>query len=109
MLTCYSKFLLSNKNLRKNTNNSRENTKNPRYIRKCIIATNIAETSLTVAHVRFVVDSGYVKQKGKVLRVFYICVLDVYFIYIFLTILVGFCVCIFLLSTFLIIAVCRYV
>jgi ATP-dependent RNA helicase DHX8/PRP22 len=35
----------------------------PKYIRKCIVATNIAETSITVPHVRFVVDAGYVKQK----------------------------------------------
>ena len=31
--------------------------------RKCIIATNIAETSVTVPGIRFVVDPGYVKQK----------------------------------------------
>ena len=34
-----------------------------RGARKVIVATNIAETSLTVAGVRYVVDSGYVKQK----------------------------------------------
>jgi hypothetical protein len=28
-----------------------------------IVATNIAETSITVPHVRFVVDCGYAKQK----------------------------------------------
>ena len=32
-------------------------------LRKCVIATNIAETSVTVPQVRFVVDAGYVKQK----------------------------------------------
>ena len=32
-------------------------------VRKCIVATNIAETSITVPHVRFVVDAGFVKQK----------------------------------------------
>ena len=35
----------------------------PSHTRKCVIATNIAETSITVPHVRFVVDAGYVKQK----------------------------------------------
>jgi ATP-dependent RNA helicase DHX8/PRP22 len=33
------------------------------YVRKCVVATNIAETSVTVPHVRYVIDSGYVKQK----------------------------------------------
>ena len=31
--------------------------------RKCVIATNIAETSVTVPGIRFVVDPGFVKQK----------------------------------------------
>lgn len=31
--------------------------------RKVVIATNIAETSLTVDGIRYVVDAGYVKQK----------------------------------------------
>jgi ATP-dependent RNA helicase DHX8/PRP22 len=33
-------------------------------IRKCIVATNIAETSITVPGVKYVVDAGYVKQKA---------------------------------------------
>ena len=36
-----------------------QNTNN----RKCIVATNIAETSLTLHHVKFVVDSGLMKLK----------------------------------------------
>ena len=32
--------------------------------RKCIIATNIAEASVTVPHVRYVVDSGFVKLRS---------------------------------------------
>jgi ATP-dependent RNA helicase DHX8/PRP22 len=34
-----------------------------KILRKCVIATNIAETSITVPHVRYVVDAGYIKQK----------------------------------------------
>jgi len=33
----------------------------PKGWRKCVLATNIAETSVTIAGVRFVVDSGRVK------------------------------------------------
>lgn len=35
----------------------------PSGVRKIIVATNIAETSLTIANIRYVVDAGYVKQK----------------------------------------------
>ncbi|XP_042298682.1 probable ATP-dependent RNA helicase DHX40 isoform X1 [Sceloporus undulatus] len=34
----------------------------PPGIRKCVVATNIAATSLTIDGIRFVVDSGFVKQ-----------------------------------------------
>ncbi|CAM9518443.1 unnamed protein product, partial [Phaeothamnion confervicola] len=34
----------------------------PRGVRKVVVATNVAETSVTVPGVRFVVDAGYVKQ-----------------------------------------------
>ena len=33
-------------------------------IRKCVIATNIAETSITVPNIRYVIDPGFVKQKA---------------------------------------------
>lgn len=34
-------------------------------MRKCIVATNIAETSLTVDGIMFVIDSGYCKLKVR--------------------------------------------
>lgn len=35
----------------------------PAGVRKCVVATNIAETSLTVDGIMYVVDSGYCKMK----------------------------------------------
>jgi pre-mRNA-splicing factor ATP-dependent RNA helicase DHX38/PRP16 len=35
----------------------------PKGIRKCIVSTNVAETSLTVDGIRYVIDSGYCKLK----------------------------------------------
>lgn len=37
----------------------------PDGVRKCIVATNIAETSLTVDGIMFVIDSGYCKLKVR--------------------------------------------
>jgi ATP-dependent RNA helicase DHX34 len=36
----------------------------PDGIRKCVIATNICETAVTIDGIRFVVDSGKVKEMG---------------------------------------------
>ena len=51
----------------------------PQGIRKCIVSTNIAETSVTIDGVRFVADSGKVKEmqydrmlKMQVLKEFWI-------------------------------------
>lgn len=37
--------------------------KSPEGLRKCVVATNIAETSLTVDGIIFVIDTGYCKLK----------------------------------------------
>ena len=39
----------------------------PPGVRKCIVSTNIAETSLTVDGILYVVDTGYVKMKVRAL------------------------------------------
>ncbi|KAH0790152.1 pre-mRNA-splicing factor ATP-dependent RNA helicase PRP16 [Histomonas meleagridis] len=36
----------------------------PMTIRKCVVATNIAETSLTINGIRYVIDCGFAKQKS---------------------------------------------
>ena len=45
----------------------------PEGYRKVVIATNIAETSLTVDGVRYVVDTGLVKQKECVMPFVVLC------------------------------------
>ena len=37
----------------------------PKGTRKIILATNIAETSVTIPGVKYVLDTGYVKARGK--------------------------------------------
>lgn len=41
----------------------------PRGIRKCVVATNIAATSLTINGIKFIIDSGFVKQLNHNSRV----------------------------------------
>lgn len=42
--------------------------KTPKGCRKVVLATNIAETSITVPNIKFVIDSGLVKQKQRTTR-----------------------------------------
>ena len=44
-------------------------------VRKCIVSTNIAETSLTVDGILYVIDTGYCKL--KVCLIFSMCLLPV--------------------------------
>ncbi len=47
--------------------------KAPEGMRKVVVSTNIAETSLTVDGIIYVIDTGYVKMKVKPYRVFCGC------------------------------------
>ena len=47
----------------------------PEGVRKCVVSTNIAETSITIDGIRFIVDSGKVR-----IAINYLKFLDVSFI-----------------------------
>lgn len=47
--------------------------KAPEGGRKCIVSTNIAETSLTVDGILYVIDSGYCKMKVSSVRAWAPC------------------------------------
>ena len=53
----------------------------PAGYRKIILSTNIAETSVTLPNIKYVVDCGMVKAKGKLS----VCVTGQYYISIFFT------------------------
>ena len=38
----------------------------PEGTRLCVVATNVAETSLTIPNIKYVVDSGKVKKKVRI-------------------------------------------
>jgi len=40
-----------------------QDVKNPENTRLIVIATNVAETSLTIPNIRYVIDSGRAKEK----------------------------------------------
>ena len=73
-----------------------EFTKGDSYVRKCVVCTNIAETSITVPGVKFVIDCGYVKQKtyDPVRHMESLLVVPISKVYLVLSIFMFVCLCV---------------